>query len=120
MSKICCPSTISNRALLIIVSSFLFFVLEVLNGQTNLPNQHSPSDLGVDALYEMAVDSVVWIPGKGSGVLIGAQLKLAVTNAHVVGDDTEVAVVFPARNRNGKIIDERSFLHKRYAPIGFA
>ena len=94
------------RAFLISFAILLFSILQSVYGQNNEPN---PSHSGVEALYEVTINSVVWIPGRGSGVLIDTHLKLVITNAHVVGEASEVAVIFPVRDWNGQLIVERSF-----------
>ena len=76
-----------------------------------------PSELSVDQIYNKTLRSLVWVvskTGKGSGVLIDGELKLAVTNHHVVkdkdsGEVIEVAVFFPARDKRGVLIDDRNF-----------
>lgn len=74
----------------------------------NIPNP----ELSVDEIYDKTIRSLVWIvskDGEGSGVLIDRELKLAVTNHHVVTDNDEVAVSFPVRDKQGILIDERDF-----------
>ncbi|MDE0085843.1 MAG: serine protease [Candidatus Poribacteria bacterium] len=77
-----------------------------------------PRRLSVDEIYDKTIQSLVWIVSavnqdnsvsQGSGVLIDRELRLAVTNHHVVKDNDEVAVFFPVRDRHGVLIDERSF-----------
>lgn len=101
-----------------IVIVLILFGLETVYGQANELEQDTPSESSIDAFYDTVIHSVVWLPGKGSGVLIDVQLKLAVTNAHVVGEDTKVDVVFPARNRHGQIIEDRSFyMNPNHRPV---
>lgn len=69
-------------------------------------------ELSVDQIYDKTIRSLIWVVSEnsqGSGVLIDSALRLAVTNHHVIGDDDEVAIYFPVRNRYGVLIDERSF-----------
>ncbi len=49
-------------------------------------------------VYEKAIRSTVYIVGSeacGSGVLINAEKRLLITNAHVVGNDSQLTVFFP-------------------------
>lgn len=70
-------------------------------------------ELSVNQIYDKAIRSVVWIVtpdgGQGSGVLIDKELRLAVTNAHVVDDHKSIIVFFPVSDKDGKLIDEREF-----------
>ena len=47
--------------------------------------------------------------GEGSGVLIDKQFKLAITNAHVVGEQNTIDVYFPAPDVKGELIKDRNF-----------
>ena len=73
------------------------------------------SELSVDRIYNKAIRSVVWIvtkSGQASGVLIDTELRLAVTNHHVVADTEEhgsVVAIFPVRDKKGKLIEEQTF-----------
>lgn len=78
--------------------------------------------LSVDEIYDKTIKSLVWIVSnvnqnnsmlQGSGVLIDKELRLAVTNHHVVKDNVEVAVFFPVRDKQGVLIDERNFYLNR-------
>ena len=72
----------------------------------------SAPELSVDQIYDKTIRSLVWVVSgnnQGSGVLIDAALRLAVTNHHVIADNDEVAIFFPVRDRHGILIDERSF-----------
>ena len=80
-----------------------------------------PRRLSVDEIYDKTIQSLVWIVSginqdnsmlQGSGVLIDRELRLAVTNHHVVKDvkdNDEIAVFFPVRDKQGILIDERDF-----------
>ena len=117
MSHIVRTGTKTNRVFCIVIVLILFGFLTVY-GQANELEQDTPSESSIDALYDTAIHSVIWIPGKGSGALIDVQLKLAVTNAHVMGEDTKVYVVLPARNRHGQIIEDRSFyMNPNHRPV---
>ena len=81
-----------------------------------------PRKLSVDEIYDKTIQSLVWIVSvvnqdnsmsQGSGVLIDKELKLAVTNHHVVKDSGEVAVFFPVRDKHGILIDDRDFYLKK-------
>ena len=81
-----------------------------------------PRRLSVDEIYDKTIQSLVWIVStvnqddsmsQGSGVLIDKELKLAVTNHHVLKDSDEVAVFFPVRDKQGILIDERDFYLNR-------
>ncbi len=45
--------------------------------------------------------------GAGSGSLIDAKNRLVLTNHHVAGDSTKIAVFFPNYDRNGKLVAEK-------------
>ena len=66
--------------------------------------------LNAEQVYDKAVRSTILIitPDlkKGSGVLIDKKLKLAITNKHVVRDHKSVHVFFPARNKDGQLINK--------------
>ena len=70
-------------------------------------------ELSVNQIYHKAIRSVVWIltpdGGEASGVLIDAELRLVVTNEHVTKDNESVLVFFPVRDKDGKLIEERTF-----------
>lgn len=69
-------------------------------------------ELSVNQIYDKTIRSLIWVVsenGQGSGVLIDAALRLAVTNHHVIEGNDEVAIFFPVRDRYGVLIDERSF-----------
>ena len=69
--------------------------------------------LSTKQIYDKGIRSTIWIiapdGSSASGVLINKELKLAVTNEHVVKDHPSVEVVFPLRNRDGTLIKERTF-----------
>ncbi len=70
------------------------------------------TELTVNQIYDKAIRSVVWIIGddvQASGVLIDKELKLVVTNEHVVGTDENLVVLFPATDKDGNLIEERDF-----------
>ena len=65
-----------------------------------------------DPIYAKSIRSVMWIvtdEGQASGVLIGEESRLAVTNEHVTKGNVWVDVFFPVRDRNDKLIGKRSF-----------
>ena len=70
-------------------------------------------NLSVNQIYDKAIRSVVWIVNpdgsQGSGVLIDKELKLVVTNEHVVGTAETLVVLFPAMDMDGNLINERNF-----------
>jgi S1-C subfamily serine protease/HEAT repeat protein len=45
--------------------------------------------------------------GAGSGSLIDAKNRLVLTNHHVAGDSTKIAVFFPNYDKNGKLVAEK-------------
>ena len=55
--------------------------------------------------------------GRGSGVLVDKKNRLVVTNAHVVGDHSDIVVVFP-QFRNGKVIHEHRFYQGKFEQLG--
>ena len=70
-------------------------------------------------VYKKAVPSVVWIHAKhangsvtGSGTIIDAERKLALTNYHVVEDAAKVTLYFPAI-RDGEPIAEKQYYNDR-------
>ena len=80
-----------------------------------VPLVASDAELSVDRIYNKAIRSVVWIvtkTGQASGVLIDTELRLVVTNHHVVADTEEhgsILVIFPVRDWKGKLIKEQTF-----------
>jgi S1-C subfamily serine protease len=75
-------------------------------------------------VYNKALRSTAWIltpsgekTGIGSGAVIDEGRKLLVTNAHVVGDKTEVLVFFPALESGTVITDPAHYL-KNQARLG--
>ena len=64
-------------------------------------------------VYDSTIRAVMWIVnpgiGEGSGVLIDKQFKLAVTNAHVTGEQNTIDVYFPAPDEKGELIKDRNF-----------
>lgn len=80
--------------------------------EDDIPNLTVNQDLSVNQIYDKAIRSVVWIIGRGveaSGVLIDKELKLVVTNEHVVGTAETLGVLFPAKDMDGNLIEERDF-----------
>jgi S1-C subfamily serine protease len=53
----------------------------------------------------------------GSGALVNLEHRLVVTNFHVVGKSSEVVVVFPSYDADGKLIVERSAYANRVAEL---
>ena len=89
----------------------------------------SDAELSVNQIYNKAIRSVVWIltkSGEGSGVLIDQELRFVVTNHHVVPDTEEpVVVIFPVRDKDGKLIEEQTFYrdernHRVLLQLGYA
>lgn len=78
------------------------------------------------AAHQRITASTVWIVradgGNGSGVLVDAQRRLVVTNAHVVRKDDRVAVFAPVTDTNGKIWERSDYLKdaKRLGDLGYA
>ncbi len=82
---------------------------------------------GPDAatVYQRVLRSTVWIrayqgQGKvstGSGSLVDGKRLLVLTNYHVVGENREVTLLFPAY-RDGKLIAEREFYLENLRPLG--
>ena len=81
--------------------------------------------LGIGAEFQPPMSSVVWIAtysddergivfGKGSGVLIDKARRLVVTNEHVVGNVALIAVFFPYRDRNGRLIKNEGFYFENW------
>lgn len=70
-------------------------------------------NLSVNQIYDKAIRSVVWIvapnSSQASGVLLDKELRLVVTNEHVADTHEWVVVFFPARDKDGKLIEERDF-----------
>jgi S1-C subfamily serine protease len=56
-------------------------------------------------------------PGAGSGALVDRPRKLVVTNYHVVGEEAEVMVLFPAFDTDGTVIAERSAYRDKEAEL---
>lgn len=64
-------------------------------------------------VYNKTIRAVMWIVkpgiGEGSGVLIDKKFKLAITNAHVTGEQNTIDVYFPAPDENSELIKDRNF-----------
>ena len=77
------------------------------------PNPPTPPKSTAKQVYNNAIRAVMWIVnpgiGEGSGALIDKKFKLAVTNAHVTGEQNTVDVYFPAPDENGELIKDRNF-----------
>ncbi|RKU25799.1 hypothetical protein C6499_14295 [Candidatus Poribacteria bacterium] len=69
--------------------------------------------LFANQIYDNTIRSVMWLVnpdiGEGSGVLIDKQFKLAITNAHVTGEQNTIDVYFPAPDEKGELIKDRNF-----------
>ena len=76
-------------------------------------NPSTPRKFSADQVYDNAIRSVMWIVnpgiGEGSGVLIDKKSKLAITNAHVPGEQNTVDIYFPAPDEKGELIKDRNF-----------
>ena len=83
-------------------------------------NAGRAADLDSVKVYKQVLPSTVWVvvpqerlsSGKtkissGTGSLIDVKNKLVLTNYHVVGDLSEVFVLFPIIEKNGKVVAER-------------
>ena len=75
-------------------------------------------------IYQQTLRSTVWVLAKGSdgtssgtGVLVDAERKLVITNAHVVGD-SRAAVIFFAENKDGQPIVDRDHYLKNVKRLG--
>lgn len=64
-------------------------------------------------IYEKTIRTVMWLVnpgvGTGSGVLFDKELRLALTNAHVIDTQTTIDIYFPASNEKGKLITDKNF-----------
>lgn len=77
--------------------------------------------------YTKAVGSTVWIitrdadneTSTGSGVLVDAEKRIIVTNAHVVGDSRTAAVFFPDQSR-GEVENKRQIYLDNVVKLGQA
>lgn len=76
----------------------------------------TPPKSTANQVYNNAIRSVMWIAnpgiGEGSGVLLDKKSKLAVTNAHVIGQQNTIDVYFPAPDEKGELIKDRNFYLK--------
>ena len=105
--------------ILMILLAFSFQNISYSQVSFELPPQQDTTgvsqELTVDELYDKTIQSVVWIATnktEGSGVLIDKELRLVVTNNHVVEhvkENKPVFVFFPMRDRHGVLIDDRDF-----------
>ena len=77
------------------------------------PDSPTPPKLTANQVYNNAIRAVMWIVdsgiSEGSGVLIDKQFKLAITNAHVTGEQNTIDVYFPAPGEKGELIKDRNF-----------
>ena len=76
-------------------------------------NSLTPPKTTANQVYDNAIRAVMWIVnsdmGEGSGVLFDKRFKLAVTNAHVTGEQNTIDVYFPAPDEKGELIKDRNF-----------
>ena len=75
------------------------------------------SAFGDAATYQQALKSTTWVLAKnsegtstGTGVLIDAEKRLMVTNAHVVGDARSTVVFFPTESKGNTAVDRDYYL----------
>jgi hypothetical protein len=68
-------------------------------------------------IYRQALQSTAWVLAKnsegtssGTGVLVDAERKLLVTNAHVVGDARAAVIFFPELKDGKPIVDRQHYL----------
>lgn len=89
---------------------------KLTSARTISPDYPTPQKPTANQIYDNAIRAVMWIVnpnmGEGSGVLIDKQFKLAVTNAHVTGEQNTIDVYFPAPDENGELIKDRNFYLK--------
>jgi serine protease Do len=75
------------------------------------------SALADAANYRKALDSTTWVLSKnsegtssGTGVLVDAERKLVVTNAHVVGENRSAVIFFRALKDDRPIVEKKHYL----------
>ena len=81
-------------------------------GSHTIGNQQRLPDLPAQEIYDKAIHSVVLIltdKASGSGVLIDKERRLVVTNQHVIDTAGRVDIVFPYRDRDGKLQKDVDF-----------
>lgn len=108
-------NAITYQKLIVLILSIVLMVYgsqSIGHGQADFT---ADSELSVDRIYNKAIRSVVWIVtknGQASGVLIDTELRIAVTNHHVIAnteEDESIVVIFPVRDKKGKLIEEHTF-----------
>src|SRR5205807_7278268 len=73
---------------------------------------HAQGDASGEKIYKQTLRSTVWIiapkgsrlASSGTGSLIDMKHKLVVTNYHVVGDSSQVLVLFPDYQKGNKLV----------------
>lgn len=92
----------------------LLFAGIVLTASTTSDKAYADAEI-----YRKALKSTTWVLAKnsdgtssGTGVLIDAERKLMVTNAHVVGDSRSTVVFFPAMKNDRPIVSRNHYLEK--------
>ena len=74
------------------------------------------------AVFQRLLDASVWIDNLdgecvGSGVVVDAQRRLVVTNYHVVGQSSRVAVFFAAFDGSGELVTTRRTYRENFATL---
>ena len=89
---------------------FLWKLIAFQPENSDFPSQPKTT---ANQVYNNAIRSVMWIVnpgiGDGSGVLLDKKSKLAVTNAHVIGQQDSIDIYFPAPDEEGELIKDRNF-----------
>lgn len=73
-----------------------------------------------DKVYASTLQGTVWIvtpDWTGTGWVVDLEKRLLVTNEHVVGSLAEVAVLFPALDKDGKPVAEKRYYMEHGTPI---
>lgn len=100
--------------------------IHIITKRTDCDLVQGPPDLPAQQIYEQAINSVLWITtdsGRGSGVLIDQERRLAVTNQHVTEHNAWVDVYFPGKDENGKLVRDMEFYRNNYGyleSLGYA
>ena len=102
-------------AVLSVMNSRVTGVLLILALTLEAPSMaSSPTDEPLKPLDSRAIrkkvePSIVYITGRGGGVLVDKESGLIVTNAHITKKSGTVQVVFPANDAQGNIIRDKQY-----------
>lgn len=73
-----------------------------------------------EQVYQRLVSSSIFIitsNGAGTGFIVDKERRLAITNYHVVGRESDVAIIFPIYDGNGELVTDAGIYRRRSKEI---